>query len=141
MLRSIATEYFGYSPMKVHVRLLVSFVSNTAVAERLAQNQTVFFHYDPGDFRALSFFFYLSPVDEESGAHVLVPGTHGAKRMSQMFTSLSFSDDEIEEQYPETRPVTICGNPGDGFAEDGFCFHKALCPKSRHRYMLQLGFT
>ena len=60
--------------------------------------------------------------------------------MSQLLRSLNFSDDEIEEQYPETRPVTVCGNPGDGFAEDGFCFHKALWPKSRHRYLLQLRF-
>ena len=140
MLRSLATRYFGYPPRKVDVQLLVSFATNTTVAERLAQKQTIFYHYDLDDFHTLYFSFYLSPVDEESGAHVLIPGTHGAKSVSQLFRTLNFSDHEIEERRPKMQPMTICGNPGDGFVEDPFCFHKALPPKSRHRYVLQLRF-
>ena len=139
-LHDIAKRYFGYPVTKVDPRILASFATDTSAAERLAQKQTIFHHYDLDDFHMLIFNFYLTQVDENSGAHVLLPGTHGWKRARHLFSSLNFSDAEMACQYPDRPAVAICGKPGFGFVEDPFCFHKAPPPKTGDRYMLQLRF-
>jgi Phytanoyl-CoA dioxygenase (PhyH) len=139
-LHDIAKGYFGYPVTKVDARILASFATNTSAAERLAQKQTIFHHYDLDDFHMLIFNFYLTHVDENSGAHVLLPGTHGWKRARHLFSSLNFSDAEMACQYPDRPAVAVCGKPGFGFVKDPFCFHKAPPPKTGDRYMLQLRF-
>jgi hypothetical protein len=37
--------------------------------------------------------------------------------------------------------MTICDRAGIGFAEDPFCFHKAITPQNRDRLILELKFT
>lgn len=138
-LYGITTKYFGYPPTKVEVKFLVNFENNIQRAEYLAQEQAVYFHPDVDRFiHSLSFFFYLTPTNEESGAHVLIPGTHRAKKLSQLFRTLNFSDDEIEEAYPNSPPVIICGYPGEGFVEDSYIFHKALSSNSGDRFLMQV---
>jgi hypothetical protein len=97
-LHEIARRYFGYPAMKVDARLLVSFATDTSPTARLTQKQTIFHHYDLDDFHMLIFNFYLTHVNEDTGAHVLLAGTHGAKSARQLFCSLNFSDAEISRR-------------------------------------------
>jgi len=142
-LYSIATRYFGYPPTKADVKFSVSFATNNQRAEQLSlhQKNKIHYHFDVDEFiHSLSFFFYLTQSDEESGAHVLVPGTHKSKKLSQLFRTLNFSDDEIEESFPNSQPIIVRGNPGEGFVEDSYIMHKALTPKSTGRYLMQVRY-
>ena len=141
VLVNISAFYFGYLPTNASIKLFASFSTNATIQERLAQKQPVYFHPDVDKrMHSLSFFFYLSSIDHKSGGHVLIPGTHKGKKWKELFRSLNFSDDDIKKSYPSSKPVTICGNPGEGFAEDSFIFHKSLIPNSHDRYVIQISY-
>lgn len=89
---------------------------------------------------SLSFFFYLSSIDDKSGGHVLIPGTHKGKKWKEIFRSLNYSDNEIKKSYPSSEPVAIYGKPGEGFAEDSFIYHKSQIPTSQNRYVMQVCY-
>jgi hypothetical protein len=99
------------------------------------------FHYDLDDYRAIAFFFYLSDVDLESGPHVCVLGSHRRKPLRFLFSPFkSKSDEQVSTFYGADHIVTVCGPVGSGFAEDLFCFHKGLHPKTRDRLLLQVRY-
>jgi hypothetical protein len=141
VLVNISASYFGYSPTNACIKLFASFPTNATIQERLAQKQSIFFHPDIDErMHSLSFFFYLSLIDDKSGGHVLIPGTHKGKKLKELFRSLNFSDDDIKKSYPSSKPVVIYGNPGEGFAEDSFIFHKSQIPSSQDRYVIQVCY-
>lgn len=48
---------------------------------------------------------------------------------------------DIVKYYGADNVVPICGKAGFGFAEDTFCFHKAMIPTRKDRLMLQIQFA
>jgi hypothetical protein len=138
LLRLIATRYLRREPRNVVPRVLMSFVDRMSAEDRLRQKQTVLFHYDLDGLRTLYFNFYLTDTDENSGAHVLVEGTHGRKRLRHLLGTTNISDDDIAKFYPGRRVVTVRGRKGFGFVEDPYCFHKALPPRTVPRLLLQI---
>lgn len=139
ILRLIAAKYLGREPNKVAPRLVVSFAAEASPAQRLEQGQTTLFHYDVNGFREIHFNFYLTDTDEYSGAHVVVEGTHGRKRLRHLIGVTNVTDDDITKFYPEGKITTICGHRGYGFVEDPYCFHKALAPRDHDRLYLQIS--
>jgi hypothetical protein len=138
LLLITATKYLGRTPRRVVPRLVISFVAETSAKDRLEQGQTTDFHFDVNGFRELFFNFYLTDTDENSGAHVVVEGSHGEKHWRHLLGSVNVSDDDLTELYPNARITTVCGNRGFGFVEDPYCIHKALPPRSRYRLFLQV---
>lgn len=139
-LLEIAAQYLKASPVFTGARLWWSFATNASLQERLNFAQELF-HYDPIDYRSLKFFFYLSDVDNQSGAHVCVRGSHNQKHLSHQLTLLiGRSDRDIRKYYQQEDILTICGTTGYGFAEDPFCFHKGTPPHDRDRLMLQVEY-
>jgi hypothetical protein len=140
VLTSIARGYFGAEPALIGARAWWSFAA-TASEDREAAKNGQAFHFDIDGYRALSFFFYLTEVDMHGGPHIYVRGSHRQKRLSHLLSlHKSRSDAEIEAKYPAENILAICGNAGKGFAEDTFCFHKGLAPRSRDRLTMQVRF-
>src|SRR3569833_2712408 len=116
-----------------------SFATEAAESQQMSMGQG--WHYDLDGYRAIAFFFYLTDVDESSGPHILVPGSHLNKPWRGLLSLYKGrSDAEIESWYGKQRHVTICGRAGSGFAEDIFCFHKGLQPTRGERLIVQVRF-
>jgi hypothetical protein len=153
-LLEIATKYLGGTPVHTGSRLWWLFSlkeqDQYLLLEKMrflslqesTREGAYFFHYDLDDYQFLKFFFYLTDVDVHSGAHVCVRGSHKKKKLAHL---LSFfrrsSDQEIAGYYGAENVVPICGEAGFGFAEDTFCFHKAMIPTRKDRLMLQIQFA
>lgn len=141
-LLAIAAEYLGAPPKVVGSELLWSFPAESIWMDQVQVAQV--FHYDVDDYRSLKFFFYLTDVDEQSGPHVCIQGTHWGKTWKHQLLGQrcsALSDQRIMETYDAHPVVRLCGNAGFGIAEDPFCFHKGARPISRPRLMLQIQYA
>lgn len=88
--------------------------------ELLAQKSR--FHYDVGDFKSLSVFFYLTDVDENCGPHVVIEGTQNHKSFWQLMTRY-LPDGEARRNFGDQIRV-LTGARGTGFFEELTCYHK-----------------
>jgi hypothetical protein len=123
----------------IGARIWWSFATQASPEQHSKSGQT--FHYDIDGYRSVSYFFYLTDVDEDAGAHTYVRGSHRKKRLSHLLSiRKSRSDCEIAAAYNPDDIRNICGSAGQGFAEDTFCFHKGLSPRLRDRLVLQVRF-
>ncbi|MGB7442867.1 MAG: hypothetical protein WA919_17515 [Coleofasciculaceae cyanobacterium] len=139
-LLEVAATYLKSQPVCVGSRLWYSFPGSNNLKGRINFAQELF-HYDPVDFGAINFFFYLTDVNLTSGPHVCACGTHNQKKLKHQLTLLiGRSDREILDSYDRDRIITICKEAGFGFAEDPFCFHKGTPPLKEGRLMLQVKF-
>lgn len=95
------------------------------------------FHRDPDDWRFLKLFVYLTDVDEESGPHVYVAGTHRTRRPWQART---YAQSEIENRYG-AKVRAILGATGTTFAADTNGIHAGIPPKRTPRLLLQAQYS
>ena len=136
---AIARGYLGTEPALVGARIWWSFPASSNQTRQKDDGQL--FHFDLDDYRAISFFFYLSDVDEGAGPHVFVKGSHSWKPMRFLLSlGKSRSDREIVKAYTAGKVTTVCGAAGSGFVEDLFCYHKGAHPKKSDRLLLQVRF-
>jgi hypothetical protein len=141
ILHFLAASYLGTAPGQTETRLWWSFVGDATSAERVKADQN--FHYDLHDYRSIAFFFHLTDVDEFSGPHVHIRGSHVHKpplRLLRRDTRKS-SDEDMIRLYGAERIVTLCGPAGFGFATDPFAYHKGASPVRTDRLMLRVRFT
>ncbi|WP_063748454.1 hypothetical protein [Fischerella sp. PCC 9605] len=139
-LLEIATKYLGKTPVFTSSRLHWIFTVPEAGYDfnKGAMN----FHYDLMDYCSLRFFFYLTDVDLLSGPHICFRGSHKRKKFNYLLSlSRRQSEAELLDYYGFQKSLTVCGSAGFGFAEDPFCFHKAVPPISQDRLLLQIQFA
>ena len=117
--------------------LLNSQIWYTFPQESKAKHHNFGFHYDIDDYRFLKFFFYLDDVDENTGPHVIIESSHKESSIFKFFNR-RISDEVAESKYKNKIKVML-GKPGQGFAEDTFCYHKGTYPLKR-RLILQVQF-
>jgi hypothetical protein len=138
-LLAIAAKYLEREPAHQGNQLWWSFAGEKTYRERSRAAQL--FHYDLDDYRFIKFFFYLTDVDEQSGPHVCVRGSHKRKNLSHLWLRKRETDESIIDYYGQDSLVTICGQAGLGFVEDGLCFHKGMVPTHKDRLILQIEFA
>lgn len=141
-LLAIATDYLGAHPKVLGSELLWSFPTPSTRVEQVKVAQV--FHYDIDDYRSLKFFFYLTDVDEQSGPHVCIQGSHRGKKLKHQLIGqrcAGLSEQTIVETYGADQVASLCGKAGFGIAEDPFCFHKGTRPITRPRLMLQIQYA
>jgi hypothetical protein len=140
LLHYLAASYMGAPAGQIEARLWWSFVGDATSAERVKADQG--FHYDLHDYRSVAFFFHLTDVDEGSGPHVHIKGSHTHKPLRLLLgESRQASDDDLARQYGADNLMTLCGPAGFGFATDPFGYHKGAPPTTRDRLMLRIRFT
>ena len=138
-LQMIAAKYFGRAAQLSDSRLWWNFASEAEVFD--TTKTASFFHYEKDDFNCLRLFFYLTDVNEQSGPHICVRGSHKNKGLKQLFSLQERGDEEIINYYGAENLITLTGPAGSGFMEDSFCFHRASRPTAQDRLILALTFT
>lgn len=141
LLQDVASGYLGAQARLIRTRLWWSFPTRTASESDKSLASLDKFHFDLDDWRMLKFFFYLTPVDETSGPHVYVRGSHSRRRLKHQLTLVVGHDaDDVLDFYGHDKAVTVTGPAGCGFVEDPFGFHMGTVPTQRPRLMMEVGF-
>lgn len=96
------------------------------------------YHRDVDDWRFVKFFLYLTDVDDDSGPHCFVRGSH---RTSNFLRIRRISDQEIRKAFPQQDLLRINGRAGDAFLEDTFGLHKGQPPLRSRRLLLQVQYS
>ena len=138
ILLAVASQYLGYRPQQIKPRLYWSFVCIVTREARLAQWQTVDYHFDVDGYSFIYVNFYITPVNRNSGAHAYIRGSHKRKPSRMLLHSANQPDEVVLKHYGNESEVFVEGGAGCGFLEDASCYHKALAPKTRERLMLQI---
>lgn len=138
-LLAIAAKYLEREPVHQGSLLWWSFPGERTYQQLSSNGQL--FHYDLDDYRFIKFFFYLTDVDKQSGPHICVRGSHKQKKFSHLILRKRETDEDIIKYYGEKSLITIYGQAGFGFVEDGLCFHKGIAPTHKNRLILQIEFA
>ncbi|WP_206245177.1 phytanoyl-CoA dioxygenase family protein [Novosphingobium terrae] len=140
-LMSAARNYIGQEAKNIRVRLWWSFPAqrfDDSDLRRAAQNR---FHFDLNDWRTLKFFFYITDVDEQSGPHVYVRGSHRRRSLRHQYTPFHGKERaDLEAFFGVERFRLITGPAGSGFSEDPFVFHTGSVACSNPRLILELEY-
>jgi hypothetical protein len=124
---SLAGAYLGCCPTLSSVGLRWSFPSNAEASD--VQR----FHRDPDDWRFVKLFVYLTDVDESSGPHVYVQGSH---RANVEIRARSHDLAQIEKRFGPDAAKTVMGPRGTAFMADTAGIHMGKPPSDRPRLML-----
>ena len=140
-LHAVAAGYLGPAARVIETRLLWSFPARGAGRSELSRVAQDTFHFDLADWGQLKFFFYITDVDTETGAHVFVRGSQARRPLSHQFTAfVAKSDAEIVAAYGQEAVQVIDGPAGTGFVEDPFGFHTGMALRRGRRLMLEVSF-
>lgn len=137
----IALNYLGVKPEFLGCNLWWTFPVEPN--PNLQKKHAHFFHRDIDDFKFLKFFFYITEVTKDDGAHWVVKGSHQIApifKLKDYFLTRRYTDEEVANFYGEDNLIEVVGAAGDGFAEDTLCVHKGATPKKNPRLLLQLQF-
>lgn len=137
-LLSVVKAYLGTEPRLFGTQMYWTHPPTSEEKRRVLRQRKAQFHYDLGDFKAASIFFYLTDVTADCGPHVLIPGTHHSKSLRQLCTRY-LSDESAQALYGD-RITTVLGPPGSGFFENLACYHKHAFG-TRERLMLTLTYV
>ncbi|QKC99845.1 hypothetical protein [Mesorhizobium sp. NZP2298] len=141
LLLDIAAHYLGGQAKLITTRVWWSFPTGAASDADKNLASLGKYHFDLDDWRMLKFFFYLRPVDADTGPHVYVRGSHRRRAMKHQLTLLvGHPAQEVLDVYGEQSPVTLTGEAGLGFVEDPFGFHMGTVPARTPRLMMEVGF-
>ena len=139
LILQIVKNFLGDRGKYIGCQLVWSFPAKAGKSEQNAFSQL--FHIDTDDWRFLKFFWYLTEVDELSGPHVVIAGSHQGKLFRHQLAAGRYTDDVIHNAYGRNNEVVIVGPAGTGFVEDTTAYHKGQHPVSRDRLMLVLEFA
>jgi hypothetical protein len=131
-LLRLAADYIGCKPTISAIGLRWSF-PDTGVATGLQA-----FHRDADDWRFIKVFMYLTDVDEGSGPHVYVRGTHLEPCGLRL---KDYADEEILQAYGSERLISVTGPAGTAFTVNTHGIHKGTLPSERPRLLLQIQYS
>ncbi|MCW2240930.1 phytanoyl-CoA dioxygenase family protein [Azospirillum canadense] len=132
MVLSIAKAYLGCKPTLSSIGIRWTFPTEHPGTD--VQR----FHRDVDDWRTLKLFVYLTDVDEESGPHTYVAGSH---RTPGSIFARSYNQAELLQQYGPDSLRSILGPHGTTFLADVHGIHCGAVPINRPRLMLQIQYS
>jgi hypothetical protein len=139
LLLSIVQSYLGVPPI---FNTPVAFISSSAkpkTAKELSDNAQLY-HHDMHRLGFVKVFVYLTDVDETSGPHTLIRGSHRS-RPAALWADGRHTDEEIQRHKQDTKETKILGKAGTVFLVDTSALHKGLRPSAGHRIMAQVQYT
>ncbi len=140
-LHGVANGYLGARAELLDLRLWWSFPAEGASQAELASVAQDTFHFDLADWHQLKFFFYITDVDEHSGAHVYARGSHAGRPLADQLNPFSSrTHAKVARLHGPQAIETITGPAGTGFVEDPFGMHTGLGVRRGRRLILELSF-
>ena len=128
---SVAGNYLGCKPTLSSIGLRWSFCGTLS---RSVQT----FHRDLDDWRFVKVFIYLTDVNETSGPHTYVRGTHKTKGRLR---GKPYRLEDLEQRYGPDAILRIVGKGGTSFVADTYGIHKGEVPVSSPRLILQIEYS
>lgn len=142
LLNEIAQKYLGRGAMHVATQLWWTFPAD--VDEKTRSKFANFLHRDCDDWSFMKFFFYLNDVNEGSGPHEFVKGSHKPSVLQSFKENFRINrhyDTTVKSWYGSNNIITMTGKKGQGFAEDTFGLHKGKTPTENPRLVLCLVYA
>ena len=134
-LIQLVSSYINSKILSINASYFISLPVKTSEQEKFENAQ--YFHWD-NDFRKfLKLYIYLTDVDDFSGPHVYVEGSHKYKKFKHSLPRL-YSDEDINNSY--SRVKKFYGKKGSFFLTDSYGLHKGEKPKSSARILLNIHF-
>lgn len=138
LIHEVARRYVGPGSKLIAPHMWWSFATHEV--DHAKQNEFAQkYHFDLDDYRFVKIFFYLTDVDEKSGPHVYVRGSHRGKTLRERYPMRRFTDAEVAARYG-SRQTTMVGPAGTGFFADTYGIHKGEPPIDRDRLILEMQF-
>ncbi len=97
------------------------------------------FHRDHDDWAFLKYFLYLTDVDDFSGPHEFVRGSH--RSSERRIGSEFYPEKEVDETFGLSNVIRIRGPKGTGFYEDTWGVHRGAMPSLGRRLMFQVQYS
>ncbi|MBO9998399.1 MAG: hypothetical protein J7641_05225 [Cyanobacteria bacterium SID2] len=142
VLLKIARNYLRYLPTQITCHLTWSLAWNRSDDRLQKLYPPTNFHYDIAGYNFVTAYFYITPVlDDRSGPHVTILGSHKRKPMEILLKSGRQTDEAIYRYYDRSSELYVYGDAGFGFFEDPSCIHKVKAPTRCHRLLLQFRFS
>lgn len=96
------------------------------------------FHRDVDDLRFVKLFCYLTDVDETSGPHMFVRGSHSVNKLTEI---RRFSDDEVASTFGPENLVRFTGPAGTTFLENTYGVHRGIPVAKTPRLIYQVLYS
>ena len=143
VLLSIAHDYLQYWPTQVTRHLTWTFVSDLNDQEQKNRFLPLSYHYDVAGYNFMSAYFYITDMDVQTGAHVMIARSHNKKPLHTLFAPWSgrTPDQVLLDYYGQENELLIEGKAGFGFMQDPACFHKLLPPRQQNRLIFQIRYA
>ena len=139
-LFEVAKGYLNYAPQEITPVLFWSLPTKLPEKQQKVVHSPINYHYDVPGYNTARVYFYLTDVNETSGPHVMVKGTHDKKPISWLFGSVRKPDSTVLQYFGKDKEISITGQAGFGFFQDPHCYHKGTTPISSPRLMLQIRY-
>jgi len=122
-----AELYLGCKPLLDNIGCWWSY------GDRPAAKGTQRYHRDFDSIRGFKLFLYLTDVDDGSGPHVFMKGSHTSPLLD---TGKAQSDEAVRGTFGPENEVRMTGPAGTWFLADTFGFHKGALPSTGRRLIL-----
>jgi hypothetical protein len=97
------------------------------------------FHRDIDDYRFIKLFCYLTDVDEASGPHVFVRGSHLVNKHTEAKRRLP--DDLVARDFGADNILRFVGPAGTTFLENTFGIHRGIPAATKPRLIFQVLYS
>ena len=134
-LMDVAGKYVGATPMQDLVAMWWSTPVGPAASSAAAQE----FHFDLDRLQFLKIFVYVTDVDDRTGPHVYVRGTHEGLP-AEFRRDGRYAENEVRDRFGED-VKSIVGPRGTVFLADTRGLHKGQNLLEGHRLVFQLEFS
>lgn len=129
---AIGAQFLGCKPTVSSVGVRWSFPKGGA------ETRSQEYHRDLDDWRFFKLFIYLTDVDETSGPHSFVRGSH---KTAFGMTAKAYHEDALVRRYGREAVTRIVGPRGTTFLADTIGIHCGLAPTRRPRLILQIQYS
>lgn len=138
----IAESFLGVAPYLDSVTAWRSFPLSKGLSPSSKGAQL--YHYDLDRLSWLKIFIYITDVDENSGPHLYVEGSHIAENKRSIILKRGYvrvDDMEIESIYGKDKIKRALGKAGTILYGNTMAFHKGESPRDSERLILELQYT
>jgi hypothetical protein len=125
----------------IDLRLWWSFPAEGASRDELSRVAQDTFHFDLGDWQQLKFFFYITDVEFETGAHVYARGSHARRPLADQLSPFSSRPVAKVVALRGAEAIEVITSPaGTGFVKDPFGYHTGSAVRRGRRLIFELSF-
>lgn len=117
---------------------------STSFLKEASAEAAQLYHFDLDRIKWLKIFFYITDVNENTGPHCYIEGSHISGTKPKEILKKGYAriqDEELEKYYPKDKFKTICAPAGSIFAGDTKCWHKGTPLKEGVRLVLEFEYT